>query len=78
MEFDFKALTHVRPIGLYAARAPDDRRRPVGLAGISPQDRSSSKSPIKQTNPASHETLRFADLVVTAGWLHPIPFRTRP
>ena len=22
--------------------------------------------------------LRFADLVVIAGWLHPIPFRTRP
>lgn len=22
--------------------------------------------------------LRFADLVVMAGWLHPFPFRTRP
>ena len=24
------------------------------------------------------QKLRFADLVVMAGWLHPFPFRTRP
>ena len=32
---------------------------------------------VKTSASFSHK-LRFADLVVMAGWLHPFPFRTRP
>jgi hypothetical protein len=57
-----------------ARRATGDGQ--VGLAGKCTQDRSSPT--IKTNNSSFFILLRFADLVVTAGWLHPIPFRTRP
>ena len=68
-----------RPSGGAAGGAAHKRRRPVGLAGFA-RDASRLKQNriLAARNPASQIYMHFADLVVMAGWLHPIPFRTRP
>ena len=79
------------PLGLCSARAPDDRRRAVALAGFArrqnadvalAQNATIQGSRCDDLRIALEQLLdlnvRFADLVVMAGWLHPFPFRTRP
>lgn len=86
------ALTHERPLqGLCSARAPENRRRAVALTGFArrqnagvalAQKRRSSDRAATILRIALEQLLdlnvRFADLVVMAERLHPIPFRTRP
>jgi hypothetical protein len=71
--------------------APDNRR--LGSAGCwNDPDKTSKKTCSKEVEALNRplhqllnsvcahkaQILRFADLVVLAGWLHPFPFRTRP
>lgn len=70
------ALTHERPLRAYAPRG----RRTTGDAQS--RLRASPEAPAKNVALAQKQLLennvRFADLVVMAERLHPIPFRTRP
>jgi hypothetical protein len=71
------ALTHERPLRAYAPRG----RRKTGDAQSRlralPEAVCRTTSPWHK-NSFSNLNVRFADLVVMAERLHPIPFRTRP
>jgi hypothetical protein len=70
--------------------APDNRR--LGSAGCWNDPDKTEKDVFKRSRALNRplhqllnsvcahkaQILRFADLVVLAGWLHPFPFRTRP
>ena len=67
--------------GLCSAGAPDGRRRAGALAKLTLRKASGAPdlAPKDQKKLLENEnTVRFADLVVMAERLHPIPFRTRP
>ena len=65
-----------RPSAGRSARAPENRRRAVALAGLRPE--ANRKRRRLGTKNSFSNNVRFADLVVMAERLHPIPFRTRP
>ena len=67
-----------RPSGGAAEARRISARRPVDLAKLRSERRQDCKErPIGTENSFSNN-VRFADLVVMAERLHPIPFRTRP
>lgn len=69
------ALTHERPLRAYAPRGRrttgDAQSRLRALPGANCRCRLGTKNSFSNN-------VRFADLVVMAERLHPIPFRTRP
>jgi hypothetical protein len=83
------AILRPHAVGLADAAdgAPDDWRLALPAAGslrMAPKDVfktnevKTSASFSNQLARRGAQPLRFADLVVLAGWLHPFPFRTRP
>lgn len=69
------ALTHERPFGPMlreGAGRPATRGRACGLRPRQPAECRNGTKQLLDLN------VRFADLVVMAERLHPIPFRTRP
>lgn len=71
------SLTLVPPFGRRYVGAAHKRRRSVDLAKLRFERRQAKRTPKAQKNSFSNN-VRFADLVVMAERLHPIPFRTRP
>ena len=77
----WKVLTDERGESRYPPDvAPKSRRRPIrpcgpdGPEGCGLTSRKDGYIPAPASQPLN---MRFADLVVIAEWLHPIPFRTR-
>ena len=71
------SLTLVPPCGRRYVGAAHRRRRSVDLAKLRFERRQAKRTSQAQKT-ASRNNVRFADLVVMAERLHPIPFRTRP
>jgi hypothetical protein len=71
------SLTLVPPCGRRYVGAVHQRRRSVDLAKLRFERRQDQRTSKAQKNSFSNN-VRFADLVVMAERVHPIPFRTRP